>query len=174
MTDGPSDTALLARIARGEAAAFETLVVRYQHRFYSVARRMLGNPQEAEDAVQRAFLRVLQKAETYRPSWKGSTWLYRVLTNVCVDTWRKRRREAVALARWDPPHQDGRPAESSPIEAALLRLPTEARAIVLLRYVEDVSYQEIAQIRGVTVNTVKSQLRRGKLLLRRALRGGKR
>jgi RNA polymerase sigma-70 factor (ECF subfamily) len=172
--DEPSDAVLLARVARGDTAGFETLVARYQDRFYTVARRMLGSPAEAEDAVQRAFLRVLQKAETYRPPWKGSTWLYRVLTNVCVDAWRTRRREALALARWDPPRRDGLPRESSPVEAALLRLPAEARTIVLLRYVNDLPYREIARIRGVTVNTVKSQLRRGKLLLRRALRGGRR
>lgn len=175
MREEPSDALLLARIARGDAAGFEALVVRYQHRFYSVARRMLGSGPEAEDAVQRAFLRVLQKAETYRPPWKGSTWLYRVLTNVCVDAWRKRRRETLALARWEPPRRDdGLPRDSSSVEAALLRLPAEARAILLLRYVDDVPYREIAHIRGVTVNTVKSQLRRGKMLLRGALRGGKR
>ncbi len=174
MREEPSDAHLLARIARGDAAGFEALVVRYQDRFYSVARRMLGSGQEAEDAVQRAFLRVLQKAETYRPPWKGSTWLYRVLTNVCVDAWRKRRRETLALARWEPRRRDdGLPGDSSSVEAALLRLPAEARAIVLLRYVDDVPYREIARIRGVSVNTVKSQLRRGKLLLRRALRGGR-
>ncbi len=173
MKEEPSDALLLARIARGDAAGFEALVVRYQNRFYSVARRMLGGGPEAEDAVQRAFLRVLQKAETYRPSWKGSTWLYRVLTNVCVDAWRKQRREALALARWDPPQPDGLPGDPSSVEAALLRLPAEARAIVLLRYADDVSYREIARIRGVSVNTVKSQLRRGKMLLRRALRGGR-
>ena len=174
MREEPSDAHLLARIARGDAAGFEALVVRYQDRFYSVARRMLGSGQEAEDAVQRAFLRVLQKAETYRPPWKGSTWLYRVLTNVCVDAWRKRRRETLALARWEPPRRADRPpGDSSSVEAALLRLPAEARAIVLLRYVDDVPYREIARIRGVSVNTVKSQLRRGKLLLRRALRGGR-
>ena len=164
---------LLARIARGDSAGFEALVIRYQNRFYTVARRMLVDGPEAEDAVQRAFLRVLQRAGTYRVAWKGSTWLYRVLTNVCVDAWRKQRREALALARYDPPHQDRLPREPSPIEVALLHVPAEARAILLLRYVDDLPYPEIARIRGVTVNTVKSQLRRGKMLLRRALRGGK-
>jgi len=168
----PSDAHLLARIAGGDTVGFEALVVRYQDRFYTVARRMLDGS-EAEDAVQRAFLRVFQKAGTYRPAWKGSTWLYRVLTNVCVDAWRKRQREALALARYDPPRRNRPPVESSLIEAALLRVPPEARAILLLRYVDDLPYPEIARIRGVTVNTVKSQLRRGKMLLRRAFRGGK-
>src|SRR5262252_4975392 len=92
-TDDPAldDRVLLARIARDDRNAFAVLVRRYESRFYSVARRMLGNDHDSEDAVQLAFLNVFRNACTYRDEWRGSTWLYRVLTNVCVDTWRKRR-----------------------------------------------------------------------------------
>lgn len=178
MTDGPADAALLARVSRGDEAAFAALVARYQDRFYTVARRMLGNALDAEDAVQHAFLRIFQKAHTYEARWQVSTWLYRVLTNVCVDAWRKRRREARALDGWDreatSPAEPARHAEDGRLEPALARLPVEARTILILRYVDDLSYQEIARIRGITPNTVKSQLRRGKGLLRRRLKGGPR
>jgi RNA polymerase sigma-70 factor (ECF subfamily) len=166
----PADAVLLRRIARGDAPAFTTLVERYQRRFYTVARRMLGHDGDAEDAVQLAFLRVLLKAKTYRDDWQGSTWLYRVLTNVCIDACRKRRHESGTPEATEPSHHE-RGAERLDLEAGLRRLPTEARVILLLCYAEDVSYGDVARIRGISINTVKTQLRRAKQLMRRYLKG---
>ncbi len=168
-----ADAVLLRRIAKGDEDAFSALVHRYQDRFYTVARRILGDDRESEDAVQRAFLQVFLKASHYRDRWRGSTWLYRILTNICVDAWRKRRHEARALRALENPAAAPRMVERHDLDRALAQLPVEARAILLLRYVEDLSYAEIARVRGITVNTVKSQLRRGKWLLRRSLKGGK-
>lgn len=170
---GPADAVLLRRIAAGNEDAFTALVRRYQDRFYSVARRILGDDRDSEDAVQRAFLQVFLKAGRYRARWKGSTWLYRLLTNVCIDAWRKRRYESRALQALENPGVPRPTVERPDLERALARLPVEARAILLLRYTEDLSYQEIARVRGLSVNTVKSQLRRGKGLLRRHLKGGR-
>ena len=166
----PADGALLRRIARGDAPAFTALVERYERRFYTVARRMLGHDGDAEDAVQLAFLRVLLKAATYRDDWQGSTWLYRVLTNVCIDACRKRRHEAGAPVEQEP-ERDERRVERLDLEAGLRRLPTEARVILLLCYAEDLSYGDVARIRGISINTVKTQLRRAKQLMRRYLKG---
>lgn len=174
MTDrdsGPADSVLLRRIATGHEDAFTTLVHRYQNRFYSVARRILGDDRESEDAVQRAFLQVFLKARHYQARWKGSTWLYRLLTNICIDAWRKRRRETQALQALENPGVAQSTVERRDLERALAQLPVEARVLLLLRYAEDLSYQEIARVRGITVNTVKSQLRRGKALMRRYLKG---
>jgi RNA polymerase sigma-70 factor (ECF subfamily) len=166
----PTDARLLARIARGDEPAFTTLVRRYERRFYTVARRMLGHDRDAEDAVQLAFLRVLLKAATYRDDWQGSTWLYRVLTNVCIDACRKRRHETGTPDATEPSRVEPG-VERLDVEAALRRLPPEARAILLLCYAEDLSYGEAARIRGISINTVKTQLRRAKLLMRRYLKG---
>jgi RNA polymerase sigma-70 factor, ECF subfamily len=163
------DADLLAEIAAGDESAFDALVGRYQSRFYGIARRMLGSDADAEDAVQLAFLHVLRSAGAYRDEWSGSTWLYRVLTNVCIDLWRKRRR----LAEDPQPEHVASAAPASEridIDRALAKLPTEARAALVLCYVEGLSYSEIARVRGVTINTVKTHLLRAKRLMREHLR----
>jgi RNA polymerase sigma-70 factor (ECF subfamily) len=172
----PADAALLARIGRGGADAFTVLVRRYERRFYAIARRMLGRDADAEDAVQLAFLHVLTRADGYDASWKGSTWLYRVLTNVCIDAWRKRRSEepdsAAVDARAttvDHRRDAAHAAERLDVEAALATLPSEARVILLCCYVGGLSYREIARVRGISVNTVKTQLTRAKRHMRRHL-----
>jgi RNA polymerase sigma factor (sigma-70 family) len=166
-TDGreADDSVLLQRVAQNDEQAFTALVLRYQNRFYSVARRMLGNEHDSEDAVQLAFLRVFRSAAEYRDEWRGSTWLYRILTNVCIDAWRKRGHETTGLTE-AVARTSLLETERIDLEAALVRLPTEARAIFLLRYMEDLPYDEIARIRGITINTVKTQLRRSKQSMR--------
>src|SRR5262245_12792660 len=129
---------------------------------------MLGDEAEAEDAVQTALLRIFRSAADYRDEWRGSTWLYRVLTNVCIDQWRKRARGRMetlgAEAQASAP-----PADRVDVDRALARLAPEARAILLLCYVQELSYGEIARIRGISVNTVKTQLARAKRAMRRHL-----
>lgn len=161
------DRPLMQRIARRDEAAFGELVSRYQDRLFTVAHRLLGNRADAEDAVQRAFLNCYLKSGLYDPRWRVSTWLYRVLTNVCVDELRRRRvagpePSPVAL----PPETTG---QSLDLRRALERVPTEARLLLALRYVDGLSYGELANVRGISVNTVKSQLARGKAILRKVL-----
>ncbi len=166
-----SPDGLLCRMALGEKAAFVALVRLYQSSFLNIARRMLGDSSEAEDVVQRAFLSIYVNAASYRPDRKASTWLYRILTNECIDTWRKRRREwALGPARFSM----ARPcagAERADLRSALLAVPPEARSILLLAYCEGLSYREIAEARGVSINTVKTQLRRAKGIIRSRLDG---
>ncbi len=167
----PSDEALLERIAGGDCASLAALAERYHARFFRVARRMLGNDQDAEDGVQIAFLKIHLHARDFVPHWRGSTWLYRVLTNVCVDAWRKRGREEPAAEPAGRSSGEAGTVERLDVQQALARLPAETRAVVLLRYLEDLSYEDIARVRGVSVNTVKTQLRLGKQALRRHLEG---
>jgi RNA polymerase sigma-70 factor (ECF subfamily) len=163
-----SDAELLAAVAAGDTGGFRTLVERYQARFFAVARRMLGDDAEAEDAVQTALLRIYRRASAYRDDWRPSTWLYRVLTNVCIDLWRKRSRRREDAA--GPEAQATVPTpDRVDVDRALARLAPEARAILLLCYVEDLSYGEIAAIRGISVNTVKTQLGRAKRAMRHHL-----
>ena len=159
------DRALLRRVALRDDAAFAELVSRYQDRFFTVAHRLLGSRADAEDAVQRAFLNCFEKAASYNPRWAVSTWLYRILTNTCVDELRRRRSRGELP---DPPPAP-RPAAQLEVWRALERVPVEARLLLILRYVDGLTYRELARVRGITVNTVKSQLARGKSILRKAL-----
>jgi RNA polymerase sigma-70 factor, ECF subfamily len=170
------DRVLMQRVARGEAAAFAALVESYGARLLAAARRLLDSRADAEDAVQRAFLRCFTEARSYQPRWAVSTWLYRILTNICIDE--LRRRATRATLRGGVPGASGTasrplaPDEHLDLRRALAGLPTEARVLLALRYVDGCSYGELARIRGISVNTVKSQLARGKALLRARLHEG--
>jgi RNA polymerase sigma-70 factor (ECF subfamily) len=166
-----SDRALMRRLKRGDERALTRLVLRHSGRMLAVASRLLGSRADAEDAVQRAFIRCHTHAKDYRPEWSVTTWLYRILTNACVDELRRRR--ARPEEPLPPVARAGRagpgPETRVDLERALARVPTEARALLTLRYVEGLSYSELARVRGISVNTVKSQLKRGKEILRAAL-----
>ena len=159
----------MGRVARGDQSAFTDLVGRYGGRLLGVARRLLNSRADAEDAVQRALLQCYLGAGTYRAEWAVSTWLYRILTNVCMDELRRRKSRSGEL---EPPARPDPPGEHLDLRRALHRVPTEARVLLALRYVDGLSYGELARIRGISINTVKSQLQRGKSLLKTALTKG--
>jgi RNA polymerase sigma-70 factor (ECF subfamily) len=167
-----AERGLMQKVARGDQAAFGELAQRYGGKLLAVAGRLLGSRADAEDAVQRAFLQCYAGASGYNPRWAVSTWLYRILTNICVDELRRRatrtaydeRSAAGALAAASSNHQP--PAAYLDLQRALTRVPREARVLLALRYVDGLSYGELARIRGISINTVKSQLARGKTLLR--------
>ena len=164
------DRRLIQSVSRGDESAFGELVGRYQDRLFSVARGLLGNRADAEDAVQRAFLNCYLRSDTYDARWQVSTWLYRVLTNVCVDELRRRRKGAgLPVEAPDAGAIVEKPGQHLDLRRALEKVPTEARPLLALRYVDGLSYGELARIRGISINTVKSQLARGKSVLRKAL-----
>jgi RNA polymerase sigma-70 factor (ECF subfamily) len=171
-----TDRALMTRIARGDEAAFTDLVERYGPKLLAVARRLLGSRADAEDAVQRALLQCYLGAGGYEARWAVSTWLYRILTNACVDELRRRAARPVGEAAAGPLGLDGvggdDTASDLDVRRALERVPREARVLLALRYVDGLSYGEMARIRGISVNTVKSQLARGKAILRELLEEG--
>src|SRR5580765_505014 len=165
-----TDREVMARVAERDEAAFSRLVERYGGRLLAVARRLLGSRADAEDAVQRALLHCYAAAPTYQPQWAVSTWLYRILTNVCVDELRRRAsRNAYGAEPSEPDTRAREPRLDVDLHRALARVPREARVLLALRYAEGLSYDELAQVRGISVNTVKSQLARGKALLREEL-----
>src|SRR5437016_8985204 len=150
--------------------AFARVTEAYGARFYAVAFRLLHNRADAEDAVQRALTNCFAARADYSPRWPLSTWLYRALTNVCLDELRRRRVRAEHAEAGAPPRAIGRlDVESVDLQRALERVPREARVLLALRYVDGLSYGELARIRGISINTVKSQLARGKSLLRAEL-----
>jgi RNA polymerase sigma-70 factor, ECF subfamily len=165
-----TDRRLMARVARGDEAAFAEVVGRFGGRLLAVAGRLLGSRADAEDAVQRALLQAFAAALRYQSRWAVSTWLYRILTNVCVDELRRRATRLTDDQRLPPPDShEPSPGAHMDLHRALAKVPREARVLLALRYVNGLSYGELARIRGISVNTVKSQLARGKSILRAEL-----
>lgn len=153
---------------------------RHQHRVYSVCLRVLGNSEDAADAVQDAFLSALLKLEQFRGDALFTTWMHRVAVNACYDILRKKRRQPMLHLAEDP---DG-PAreEGSPIAdhadevagtrdaaAALAFVPEEFRITLVLADVQDMAYEEIARVLDIPIGTVKSRVHRGRIALARAM-----
>ncbi len=174
------DAALLARYARGDAGAARALTVRLAPRAHAQAFRMLGDRSEAEDVVQDAMLRLWRIA----PEWRTgeaqvSTWLYRVVSNLCTDRLRRRRRGGVALDDVAEP-EDPAPgveatlqdnARHTALRVAIADLPERQRLALTLRHFEGVSNPEIAEQLGVSVEAVESLTARAKRALATALKG---
>jgi RNA polymerase sigma-70 factor, ECF subfamily len=162
MTEPEDDGVWVARCLRGEPAAFEPIVRRYQRVLFSVAHRMLGNYEDALDATQNAFVRAYDGLDSYDPSRRFFSWIYRITVNECLN-FRRARRETEPLpedASLEPgPMQLAEAAEESArIDSALVRLSEEHRLVVVLRHFAELSYAEIADALGVPEKTVKSRL----------------
>ncbi len=174
-----SDTELIRRFNQGEAAAFGELVRRYQDRVYNLCRYMIVDADEARDAAQDTFIKACNALKAYRPDAGFYTWLYRIAVNTCLDH-RKRRRIEPAddegiienVSSPDPsPEQLYEAKETGMlIQAALARLQEKHRTAIILREVEGLSYEEIADVLDTSVGTVKSRISRAREELRRILR----
>jgi RNA polymerase sigma-70 factor (ECF subfamily) len=175
------DDRLLDRLAANDQAAFRLLVERHIDRAFSVALRVLGNSADAEDVVQDTMLKVW----THRGQWqqgraKFSTWLYRVVTNRCIDLRRQPRTDNVdavpepADAQPDAVTTIQRDEVSVLLEAAMQRLPEQQRIAVILSYHQSMSNGEIAEVMETTVSAVESLLKRGRQQLRDLLRRNER
>jgi RNA polymerase sigma-70 factor (ECF subfamily) len=154
-----------------DGGAFAKLAEEYAGRLYAVAYRMLGNRADAEDAVQRALLKCFAARASYSPRWAVSTWLYRALTNVCIDELRRRRVRNESVDSLEE-RSGSSTVERVDLTRALNAVPREARMLLALHYVDGLGYGELARIRGISINTVKSQLRRGKGIMKKALEAG--
>ena len=171
-----NDEALLALYARGDAAATRALTARFTPRVLAHAYRMLGDRSEAEDVTQEAMVRLWRIA----PQWEAgraqvSTWLYRVVGNLCTDRLRKRR--GVGLDEIAEPvdetpgaaDQMESKARHSALEDALAELPDRQRQAVVLRHLEGLANPEIAVIMDISTEAVESLTARGKRALKAAL-----
>jgi RNA polymerase sigma-70 factor (ECF subfamily) len=177
------DESLLERARHGDSAAFTALVERYQDELYTMALRLLGTPADAADVVQETFLRAYMNLPNLRAtSVRG--WLFRVAVNASRDVQRRAvRRPADPLDPGDGkvlelPSQELGPEAAAEareraeaIRSALMDLPLDYRVAVVLRDVNDLSYEEIAEALHVPMGTVKSRLSRARLQLAAALRG---
>ena len=163
----------LVRASTGDAGAFTLIVERYQGMVYSVAYNVLGNHTDAEDAAQEAFLRCYRKLPQYRSEATFSTWLFRLALTAAVDY---RRREHARPEPVEVPEfaaESAEPADgidAATIVAALADLPEDYRVPTVLRDVYGLPYQEIAEITGRPLGTVKVMVHRGRASLRLKLR----
>lgn len=168
------DLDCVERCLRGDTAAFRPLVERYQRVLFTVAVRMLGNREAAEDAAQTAFVRAYQKLRSFDRGHKFFSWLYRILVNECLNVrWAGGRFEPIDDAMAGPDDVEASLAHTemrSAVQAALLKLPRPQREVVVLRHYAGMTYHEMAQALDVPEKTVKSRLysarqRLGELLL---------
>ena len=192
VTGVESQSELIQRAQAGDGVALEALIVGQQRYAYSVALSVMKNPTDAADMTQEAFVRVVRALGTYREETKFTTWLYRLVVNVCLDELRRRKHPVDSLDgngawedddepahqrvadrdRWSQPESSLELRESAEeLRRALAALGRAQRVALTLHYFEDMSDAEIARAMGVPTNTVKSHIHRGKAKLL-ALLGG--
>jgi RNA polymerase sigma-70 factor (ECF subfamily) len=182
MKVGVDDEGLVRQAQRGDQEAFAELVTRHQRYVYNLAYRLLRDVDEAEDLAQEAFLRAWQGLGGFRGEAKFTTWLYRIVTNLCYNRLAGLRRQLfdVGLDEDDSvamtlPPNEGPPAavEAAEQRAFLHRqiaaLPAKYRLVITLFYLQEFSYQEIAQVLDLPLGTVKTHLFRARERLKRQI-----
>ena len=164
----------------GDREAFRTLYELYKDRVFSIALYFFhGEHAVASDVTQQVFLKVMTSIGQYRGDAAFSTWLYRLVVNACLDVTRHRSADAAAAAR--APHEAmagtssqeeayARAQLASSVRAAISTLPPKFRVAVLLRYFDDLSYEEMAEALGCSMGTVASRLSRGHKMLAERLK----
>lgn len=162
----------------GDKQAFALLMQRYTGAVFGLCYRMLGNAQDAEDAVQEIFLRAYSRLDSFDRTRKFSTWLLSIASNYCIDRLRRRRMNWLTLddVAFSLPSDKPGPERSALenerraiVQDALQRLPENYRLVTVLRYLSDLSYDEIAQVTGLPESTIKTRLYRARAMLAESL-----
>jgi RNA polymerase sigma-70 factor (ECF subfamily) len=177
------DNRLIADCLKGDPASFGELVSRYQNRLYNTVFRLVSNAEDAADVVQEAFLHAYQSLHSFKGDALFFTWLYRIAVNSAITLKRKRRSSMRLLAAADGTAVE--PADSSPtnqpshflemaeeekrVHAALQRLSTEHRVVLIMKDMEGQKYEEMAEILQVPIGTIRSRLHRARLELKEIL-----
>lgn len=178
--EAAEEAALVRRIVAGEGHRYSVLVERYQRRLYWSCLRVVGDPDEAEDVVQEAFVRAYERLGDFDPTHRFYTWIYRIARNRCLNVLRRRRVWGlVTLSDPDraPPlpaaERSDRPAEDHELARALVdcraNLPGDQREVFDLRHADGLSYREIAAAVGAPEGTVMSRLARAREKMRACL-----
>jgi RNA polymerase sigma-70 factor (ECF subfamily) len=186
--DSSNEAVLILRAQQGERSAFDALVAMYLNRTYQFALRLSGNPDDAADMVAETFLRAYKAIKSFRSEASFTTWLFRILYNAYLDLTRRNRDHRHISIEETLEHEEGTmqrqfaddapgPQElveaaetSEALLAAIRKLPEFQQVIILLYHAEGRSYEEIAEIVGLPIGTVKSRMNRARLNLRRILR----
>ncbi len=176
MTDNnPNDAELMARLAAGDTAALGELAQRHQDRVLSLSYRVLRDWDKAEDIAQEAFLRVYRSAKHYEPKALFTTWLYRIVVNLCLDEQRKSIRTAIPLEEIAP--QAAASQENAAekkevaelVKAAVDSLPERQRMAVILHRYDGLTHEQICEVTGWTASATESLLVRAYANLREKL-----
>ena len=181
---------LIRRLKDRDERAFRELMETYGDRVYNLTYRMLGNAQEAEDLAQEVFITIFKSIDSFRGDSKFSTWLYRITANHCKNRIKYlARRHDRAQAEFDEridrnqaaaavtaPKQSVRPDTrleglelEQTLQSCIAQLEEDQRVLIVLRDIEELSYEEICQITGLAEGTVKSRLHRSRLALRKKM-----
>lgn len=163
MWNDEHDRTLVERTLKGDRNAFGDLVNQYQRPLYNAAYKILGNPMDAEDAAQTAFVKAFEQLGSYRSEYRFFSWLYRIAVNESLNL-RKTRRHAddvndVVVAANTPADRDLHESElEDRVGKALMLLTPEDRALILLRHYQEMSYKDLAFVFEVPEKTIKSRL----------------
>lgn len=184
------DRELVAQALQGSEAAYRELLERFRRPIFSLIYRMIGDREIAEDLAQESFVKAFNNLDSYNPSYRFSSWLFKIANNHAIDHLRRARLKTVSIhgsphaadrereqetrivlqAPGETPEQEVLALElGSEIGAAISHLRAEYRTVVILRHVENRPYEEIAEIMDVPIGTVKTFLHRARLELREAL-----
>jgi RNA polymerase sigma-70 factor, ECF subfamily len=177
----------IKQVLKGDQNAFGEIVEIYKDKVFQLAYRMLGNRHEAEDIAQEAFIRAFVNIQSYNINLKFSTWLYRIATNLCIDRIRKKKPDYYLDAevagtdgltmysqipsKTSLPEDDVESLElQDTIQRAISKLPEKYRSVIVLKYIEELSLNEISEILDMPLGTVKTRIHRGRETLRKQLR----
>ncbi|MDD2586173.1 MAG: sigma-70 family RNA polymerase sigma factor [Syntrophomonadaceae bacterium] len=184
-----SEAQLIKKSLQGDMRSFEELVEQYQNKVYALSYRYMGNEEDAYDMTQEAFIKAYRSLRSFKGDSGFGTWLYRIVTNVCLDEIRRRKRRIVPLSLDEPlSTSDGDEVEkeivdTSPtadilyeqkefaqyIQNILDQMKSDHKTVIILRDMMELSYEEIAQVLNCSMGTVKSRLSRARSILRKKL-----
>jgi len=174
--DISNDTELMVRLAKGDMSALGDIVRKHQDKVLSLSYRVLGDWHRAEDVTQETFLRIYRAAKHYKPKAKFTTWLYRIVINLCFDEQRKRAKVTVPLEDADPAvlaesdcNTTDRKEVVESVKTAVNELPERQRIAVILHRYDGLSHAEIGEVTGWTKSAVESLLVRAYANLREKL-----
>lgn len=177
----------IKQVIKGDQDAFADIVEIYRNSIFQLGYRMLGNRHEAEDIAQEAFIRAYVNIKSFNQELKFSTWLFRIATNLCIDRMRKKKPDYyldAEVSGTDGLTMYSQLASNSPlpekeleslelqetVQQEILKLPEKYRTVIVLKYIEELSLNEISEILDMPLGTVKTRIHRGREALRQQLR----
>jgi RNA polymerase sigma-70 factor (ECF subfamily) len=182
-----NDSDLISRAKSGDSKSYDKLLKKYKNSVYSLVLRMVRNSQEAEDLTQEAFIKAFNSLASFNEEYAFSTWLYKIASNNCIDFFRKRKLQTYSLDKpiqykdseiqHEIPDPDLNPEKSimaternKLIKEAINKLPEKYYRAIVLRHTEEKSYEEISEILGLPLGTVKARIFRAREMLNKALK----
>ena len=186
MSSMDEEKKLVHRAISGDKEAFEMIIQEYERPLLNYIGRMVGEHELALDFTQEVFIRAYSSLQTFNPQYKFSTWIFKIASNLLIDHWRKKKPGAISLDQKQVSEDDGPPLQvpaegpsviqkfevselREKVEKVLKDIPASLREAFVWRHVNEFSYEEISEIKGLPVGTVKNRVFQAKELIRRLL-----